>query len=336
MNKKVKNLLSFLIIVLVTLLVLYFSLKDDYDIIVNEILKMNKIWILVSFLLLLSYWFFKAIVIDKLASKFNKKYSIRNAFRMVIETNFFHAVTPFATGGQPYEIYSLKKNNLKITDATNVSIQNFIVYQIALVTLGVIAIIYNYFFKLFPSNSVLKNLVTLGFVINLLVIIFLFILTFTKKINKIIIKLIINILYALKIVKNKEDKEKSINQYLNEFHIGAKLLLKNKFEFISMIFMHLISLISLYLIPLTLLYATGDYISFTSIQAIVTSSYVMLIGSFVPIPGGTGGLEYGFVVFYGNFISKSLVRAIMLIWRFITYYAGMIIGAIVLSTGKKE
>ena len=58
MNKKVKNLLSFLIIALVTLLVLYFSLKDDYDIIVNEILKMNKIWILVSFLLLLSYWFF--------------------------------------------------------------------------------------------------------------------------------------------------------------------------------------------------------------------------------------------------------------------------------------
>ena len=54
----------------------------------------------------------------------------------------------------------------------------------------------------------------------------------------------------------------------------------------------------------------------------------MLIGSFVPIPGGSGGLEYGFVAFYGTFISGSLLSAVMLVWRFITYYFGMIIGAL--------
>ena len=54
----------------------------------------------------------------------------------------------------------------------------------------------------------------------------------------------------------------------------------------------------------------------------------MLIGSFVPIPGGTGGLEYGFIKFYGFFIFGSTLSAVMIIWRFITYYFGLIVGGI--------
>ena len=61
----------------------------------------------------------------------------------------------------------------------------------------------------------------------------------------------------------------------------------------------------------------------------------MLIGSFVPIPGGTGGLEYGFINFYGNFIKGSVLTAIMITWRFITYYIPMIIGAIAVNVKKR-
>lgn len=334
MKNNLKKIFNFLLLLTIAVLVLYFSLKDDYNTIVDLILSMNKIWVIVAILLVFSYYFFRAIVIKKLANKFNEKYSFKSSLRMVLETNFFHAVTPFATGGQPYEIYSLTKRNLKITEATNVSIQNFIVYQIAIVLLGILALLYNYFFHIF-SGSLLKNLVVIGFLINFIVIVALFVLTFTKKINKVIIKFILKLLHTLRIIKNEEDKEKEINEYLKDFNEGAKLLLNDKFEFIINIFLELISLCGLYLVPLALLYATGDYTSFNSIEAIVTSAYVMLIGSFVPIPGGTGGLEYGFVTFYGTFLTSNLVKAIMLVWRVVTYYLGMLIGAIVLSI-KKE
>ena len=88
--------------------------------------------------------------------------------------------------------------------------------------------------------------------------------------------------------------------------------------------------------PLTILYSTGDYTSFNAFLAIITSAYVMLIGSFVPIPGGTGGLEYGFFAFYGNFLSGSRLTAIMLVWRTLTYYLGMIIGAIAVNIKKER
>ncbi len=335
MNEKLKKVANVIVLALVTCLVLYFSLKDNFNTIINEIINVNIFWLVISFLLAISFWFFKAIATTRIANIFKKDYSIKQGMRLVLETNFFHAITPFAVGGQPYEIYSLKKSKLKITEATNVSIVNFIVYQIALVLLGIIAIVYNHHFVLLKENDLLKNLVVVGFLVNFIVIVALFLLTCTKKINKILMKFIIKVLNKIHIVKNKDEKIKQFNEYLNEFHQGAKLLLQDKKLFIKLIFVHFIGLISSYLIPLTLAYAMGIS-SYTGIEAIVLSSYVMLIGAFVPIPGGTGGLEYGFMTFYGSFIKGSKLNAIMLLWRFITYYFAMILGAILLGIRKKE
>ena len=335
MNEKLKKVANIIVLALVTCLVLYFSLKDNFNTIINEIINVNIFWLVISFLLAISFWFFKAIATTRIANIFKKDYSIKQGMRLVWETNFFHATTPFAVGGQPYEIYSLKKSKLKITEATNVSIVNFIVYQIALVLLGIIAIVYNHHFVLLKENDLLKNLVVIGFLVNFIVIVALFLLTCTKKINKILMKFIIKVLNKIHLVKNKDEKIKQFNEYLNEFHQGAKILLHDKKLFIKLIFVHFIGLISSYLIPLTLAYAMGIS-SYTGIEAIVLSSYVMLIGAFVPIPGGTGGLEYGFMTFYGSFIKGSKLNAIMLLWRFITYYFAMILGAILLGIRKKE
>ena len=78
----------------------------------------------------------------------------------------------------------------------------------------------------------------------------------------------------------------------------------------------------------------GEFKLVNGFIAIIASAYVMLIGSYVPIPGGTGGLEFGFMMFYGNFITGSKLPALMLMWRFITYYFSMILGAIALNVKK--
>ena len=102
------------------------------------------------------------------------------------------------------------------------------------------------------------------------------------------------------------------------------------------ILLNLAGLCALYIIPLVVAYSFGYYDGFNGLEAIFASAYVMLIGSFVPIPGGTGGLEYGFVQFYGNFVSGGVLNAMMLVWRVITYYFGMLIGGIALNFMRKE
>ena len=329
-----KNIINFLILIVITILVLYLSLKNDYIEIINTIKNMNLLLFLLAIIGFILYVFIKSIIMKIVVNNFKKDYTLKKSFRMGLETNFFHAITPFATGGQPYEIYRLNKDGISVINAANISIQNFIIYQTALVLLGIFAVTYNYIFKLYPDITLLKNLVLIGFIINFLVIVVLFSITYFKKGNKVVINFIINILSKLKIIKNKEEKINQFEKYLSDFNDGAKILLKNKKKFIMLILLQLLSLSLLYLVPYFIIKGVGLNISIVNV--IVTSAYVMLIGAFVPIPGGTGGLEYGFISFYGNFITGPKINAIMLIWRFVTYYFGMILGAIILGLRKKD
>lgn len=330
-----KKIFNFIILVVITGIVLYMSLKDDYYTIINTIFHMNLIYILIVVIFYILYLFFKSIIFYKIAKKFNSEYDLKKSFRTCLETNFFHAITPFSTGGQPYEIYRLNKDGLSTIDSANVSIQCFIVYQIVLVLLGIIAILYNHFTGLFVENNLLKNLVLLGFTINFLVIVFLFFITYAKKSKKVVLKIIIKLLSKIRIIKDEEKILEKLNQYLNDFDKGAKILMEDKKNFLFLLLIQLISLVSYYITPLFVFLAAGVN-SIHIIEAIITSAYVMIIGSFVPIPGGTGGIEYGFISFYGNFLKGNILNAIMLVWRILTYYLGMIVGMILLGFRKKD
>lgn len=336
MKDKLKSKLNILIIFIVTFIVLYFSLKDDFSTILHQIINIDKKFLLLALALAFAYYYLRAIVLNNFINKFNKKYSFKKTFSLILKTQFFNGVTPFATGGQPFQVIMLKKDGVKLSHATNIIIQNFIVYQIALVLLGIIAVVTNYFMHYFEKVRLLKYLVTLGFVINILVTVLLFVVAFAVKFNKTSGNLIIKLLKKIRIVKDPVKATKKWQDYVENFHDGALLLLQNKWLFCKGVLYNLMALCALYLVPLVLLYGIGYFSSINSYEAIITSAYVMIMGSFVPVPGGTGGLEYGFITFYGNFIKGPALKTTMLLWRFITYYVGVIIGAMVLNFQKKE
>ena len=331
-----KKILNYIILALVTILVLYFSLKDNYREIMDTLFKMDIKWLIVGFLCIIIYWFLKTLPLYYFTKSHKKSFTYKSAVILLLRTQFVNAITPFATGGQPYQVYYLNKEGVRSSTSTSIILENFIVYQIALVFLGIIAMLCNFLFHIFPHNDILTHLITLGFVINTLVIIVSFLVAFGKKINKKLVNIAIIILTKLKIVKNKEEKLAQWNESITNFHNSAKVLMKDKKLFFSMIFVNLVALSILYMIPVFVLYAAGDFSSVSVPLAVITSAYVMLIGSFVPIPGGTGGLEYGFVKFYGFFINGSLLSATMLIWRFITYYFGLIVGGIAFNLKRNK
>lgn len=232
------------------------------------------------------------------------------------------------------EIYYLHKEGISITKSTNITLQNFIISQIALVVIGILALSYNNIYNLFPNDNFIKKLVVLGFTVNLLVLIASFILSFGKKMQNYISKKGIHILSKLNFIKDEEKVQTKISEYLNNFHKNAVRLRKNKKTVLCLIILNILGLSIMYSMPYLL--AKGMNISLSLTNTIVATAYVMIIGSFVPIPGGTGGVEYGFVFFYNYLIKGSLVNALMLVWRFISYYLGMIFGSIALSLYRKK
>ena len=78
-----------------------------------------------------------------------------------------------------------------------------------------------------------------------------------------------------------------------------------------------------------------DFTSMNMVEVVTASAYVYVIGGFVPIPGASGGIEYAFTQFFGNFMIESKLSALLLLWRTITYYFGMIVGALLFNFEKK-
>ena len=161
-----------------------------------------------------------------------------------------------------------------------------------------------------------------------------FILSFGRKISTFLCDKLIRVGVDMKFIKDEKKTREKINDYLDGFYNNAMELSKHKKMVIKMLLIDLLAIIVLYSMPYFI--ALGFGINLNIIKVVVTTAYVMTIGSFVPVPGGTGGIEYGFVFFFSYLIRGTVVNAIMLIWRFVSYYLGMIFGAIALSMYRKR
>ena len=319
-----------ILLLIITIVVLYIVLKDD----LNEIVKAFKMIDIKFILIALVFYFFsiaaKGYVNYKITNN-KKKVSLMEAIKHNMIAQFFNGITPFSTGGQPMEIYMLTEHDISLANATSQTIQSFIFYQIALVICGVFAVIYNFIFHIFPKVKMLQHLVIIGFIINIAVAIGLLLISSSKGIAKKISNVTIKIAKKFK----KEVDEEEIRSKFNDFYECGKALRKRKNLFVVGITLNIVSLLCLYSVPLFILYSMGDFSSLTMVDTITSSAYVYLIGAFVPIPGGSGGIEYGFTQFYGNFIPLAKISAVLLLWRFITYYLGMIIGGLMFDLEKK-
>lgn len=326
-----------IVLLLITAIILYFLLKDEFLSVVEVIRNVNIWWLLLATLGFLIYLWFKAITMHLLAKRYSSKVNRKNLFTQTLIIQFFNGITPFSTGGQPMEVYLLKKKGIKIATATNIIVQNFILYQLALITYGVIALFLNGHFHLFTMNNLLHTLILLGFIINIAVGIILLFISFSTKFNNFVGTLVIKLATKVKIVKNREKVIEKWHEKLEEFHSSALLLKKEKMILVKGYLYNLIGLTTFYLIPFFVVLSFGlESASISILVSITGSAYVLLIGNFVPIPGGSGGIEWGFLELFGRYLSTNVLSATLILWRFITYYASTIIGGILFSITKGD
>ena len=326
--KNIKKNITILIII--TIIILLIVLKDDFNNIILTLKSIDFKYILLAIILYFLSIGIKGFVNYLIINEKNK-INIREAIKHNVIIQFFNGITPFSTGGQPMEVYLLTEHNISISKATDYTVQSFIFYQIALVICGIIAVIYNTIFHLFPKVKLLQSLVLLGFIINILVIVFLLLISHSKRVMNAFSKITYSICKKLKINKDKEE----IDNIFKEYYKGFKELKNRKGLATIGILLNMISLICFYIIPLIVLLGIDNGNSISIIDTLTASAYVYVIGSFVPIPGATGGIEYGFTQFYGNFIGLETISALLLVWRFLTYYVGVIVGGLVFYIEKK-
>lgn len=325
-----KNIkLNSLIILLLSLFFIIFVLKDNLFETIQILKNADGWWIVLAIIIYLVHLYVESLALFVILSQKEKQYSFVKILKLQIMTKFFNGITPFASGGQPLQVYELKKENIPVYNGAIIIVENFILFQTAIMILGLSGVIINKIFHLFKFDPIITNLFILGFIINAIILIVVYSSSISESLNKKIAKMITFFLIRMKIVKDKEKKRQQLDEFFRRYYQGFLELRRNKKLVIKAISLQVLSLCLLFLVPQLVFNGLNVPHELNIISSIVAGTYVFITGSFVPIPGGTVGIEFAFLCFYANFVPKELMPPALIMWRFITYYAPMVAGAFV-------
>ena len=324
-----------LIVLLLTIVLLYFILKDNFVEVVTDLGKTSIPLLIVTLFVYFISYFFDSLSYYFVVKQYKEDYTIPKALRLNILTHFFNGITPLASGGQPMQLYILHKDKVKMSDASTCVIQFYMIYQIGLMIVGTICLAIAIPRHYIDTNSVALSMFIIGYIINVLILLFLIFVSFNKKFNKAVVNFIINLLAKLHIVKDLEGTKEKWNKNCDGFYESAQLMKKNKKVLIRGIILQVLQICFLFSLPYFVCLATGVNHNLNVFSSIAIASFITICSCYVPIPGATGGVEYGFVSFFSMFIKES-IRVVLIIWRFITYFLPVIIGSIVFNIKSKN
>lgn len=326
MKKKIsiKKILKIILIVFLVGLFAYLCFSDNGLI---ELIKksngLNKSWLAMAFLCQMINIFIDIYLVFKFTVNMDKNYTFKRAIRSAMIGQFFSAITPSSSGGQPMQVYAMSKQGVDSGIATSALVQKFLVYQTVLTLYSIFAILFriDYFNSL---NKIVWSVTLTGFIMQALVIAAILLFSFNKKITFKIIDILFHIFEKIHILKNADDKTKKINKQLILFHDGNKALYKDKYMFLKTYVLTTIQLTAMFIIPYCIyraLHLKGENI----ISIICAQSFVTMCSNLVPIPGSSGAAEGASSIFFSPFFDETTIKSAIALSRFITYYFTILI-----------
>lgn len=319
-----------IIILLITIFLFWYILKDNFVKSIDLIASSNKWLILLSILAYIVYFIIEAYLLKLLIDKSCKKYPFKKVIELNIMTKFFNGITPFSLGGQPLQVYELSKNKVPVTKSILVIVENFIILQITMSIMIILSLIFGYMFELRPNNflyimTLIGTLITIvSFVITILICV-------KIELASSIGKNMINLLNKFNIIKDKETTLNKWNSKCIEYQNGFKNLMKDKKFIIKCVCVNFIYMTVFFMIPFFTLKALHITLNINMFYVIILSCFVYISASFIPMPGSSISTEYSFIHYFSLIVCETIVIPGVLLYRVITYYLPCIVGGILFN-----
>ena len=300
-------------------------LADGPEKIFTSLADADKRWLAAGAGCMLIYWALESGCLHLAARKAWPGQRLGNSVVTSMIGQLFNCITPFASGGQPIQAFHMTRSGMPVGKATSVLLAKFIVYQTVLALYSAAVLIFEY--RNFAENiDGFSKLALIGFAVNAAVVVVLFCVGFFPKITGGFFQSCLLILAKLRIVRNPEAAGAGIDREISTFHQGFTELRRERGVMSAMAVMTVFQLTAFFLVPYCVLMALG--IRGLQVGHVVASAaFILMISSFVPLPGASGGAEGSFYVFFKMFFKASgSVSVAILLWRMFTFYLPIVVG----------
>ncbi len=315
-------------------LFIYMFAVDGMDNIVLVLQSVNYYWVMAGLVCMVLSWISEAMCLHIPIKKLYPEQTLKNSIRIMMIGQLFNNITPFCSGGQPMQAYYMHKDGKRVSDAFSIFSMKFVISQTALVifTLVVTVFQWNYFKSLMDNFFVLA---VVGFLVNILAIVFIFIIGMNHKLALMIVTPILKLLGKIHILKNVEEKIEHLSKSFENFNSQFNQMRKEKKVVIQMFIAATIQSLFYYAITYMVYRAFGN--SGVSLFTIIPAqAFLLMLMTFIPTPGSGGGAEGGFLLIFNSIFREGTINISILFWRMYTFYLPIIIGALFLIPLKKR
>jgi hypothetical protein len=329
-KKILKYALNIALILVITLLTLHLIFKEqELPEIIRDLKSADKRWIAGGAAAAVAFVAGESVIIHYMLRVLEQKTSFFRCLKYSFIGFFFSYITPSSTGGQPMQMYHMKKDKIKIGYSTLIMLLITIAYKSVLILLALGFLIFN-FGTVEQYAGDMKWLIVLGFVLNLSFIALL-LLVFLKPIwaRALGIKTV-GLLSKLRVIKrkNKDKYTEKVIRICDTYAMGADYIKKNIAVVFKIFVLTALQRICLFSVTWIVYKAYGlsgtRFIDILTLQIIIAVAVEML-----PLPGAAGISEGCFLLTFTEIFGEELVKPALLINRGLTFYLILLIGAVV-------
>ncbi|HRW93679.1 MAG TPA: lysylphosphatidylglycerol synthase transmembrane domain-containing protein [Thermotogota bacterium] len=323
-RRKARARWFFLSLVLGFFLVSLFFFLGDAQANFSALQHIRLGWVLFCGVFAFFAWLFESATLWCTARIMGMRSSFHTFFRITMLGQFYNSITPFASGGQPMQIYSLYRMGNSLELSTAAMIARFLVYQSTITFAGAGALWF--FFRRFAqTSSSLALFSIIGFSINSGVILFLLFFSFSPRTTLFLLKATQKFLAWLPFTRKFAEKVPGFQSTLQGFHTSMKKLFSHPVLLAQAFLWNALQVFCFFSLSYGV-YRAFQPPSHSFLEVFVFQWIVFLLSSFFPMPGATGMAEGGFYLFFQRFFPPVQLAGGVFIWRFFTYYLNMLVG----------
>jgi uncharacterized protein (TIRG00374 family) len=274
---------------------------------------------------IIGYWLTDGAIIKFITSFIYGRITFKHAMKLSIIGQFYSAITPASTGGQPAQVLYMKRDGVPVGQATCIISIKFLGFETGLCSFYILGVIIQGGF-LYTQRPDIFWLTTAGFLMNAAAIFFIFMAMIRTEGLRKFISRIISGLSKIRIVKKKEKALAAAEKTIGDFREAVGYIRNNRGKMLTVYLISLLHHLCMFSVSFFIYEAFGlsehTWMELMTLQALL---YVAV--SFIPTPGGTIVSEGGFYLFFSMYFPKDLVFVSLVLWRLITYYAHIVAGA---------
>ncbi len=326
------NLAFFVLNILILAAILIYQ-STTFGVVSLEVLKENARFSILFYTILLFVviMLLETIRTHILLYKATKQFRPFLCYKASAICRYYDCVTPFASGGQPFEIFYLNSRGVHGGIATSVPLTKAMYNNVAFILVSVFVLICNS--KIFTGQE--QNLIIIWGIISLCIsCLILFILVLFAISKRVMPKILMGCLKLGRRLHFIKDERVLFSKYMRtilEFQKSTRHYIANIWISITSVLCSAVILIVKAFIPVMLYWAFHTEATLEIIIEILSKFILVeLATKYIPIPGGSGVAEISFSALFAALFNDGTLFWAMLFWRIMNYFIYLFQGMAVL------